>query len=710
MTSPLQLCGPCQTAIRTNRIADIKGPQNKPSNNSLSSGWECALCTTIADERRHDWKEPEKGILRYLQSKIHPLTDSTNGSGLHNRRRSTASDAPSPPISDIGDLLLVSSRTKRSECRFEAEDVDDLKYTPEPTYPVRVIPEKKIDPDLVRDWLSYCERNHEACVQRHSSTGSTLLLIDVQRRCLVSTNAARYFALSYVWGKTEQFLLKEANMEELQKENALRNHWSQIPPVLQDAITFVASLSEQYLWVDTLCIVQDSPKRQAWFSRMNEIYEGAVCTLAATEATDATCHLPGVGLNSRVLKSLGQVSALKIARRRPDLATACIKSTHERRAWTFQERTLSTRCLYFLNEQVHFQCQEAVWSEDRYEYFEQHFGTDYIHPSLQWIRGHSGLADLEKFQAYARLVTQYSKKHLSYSWDRLNAFSGFTSHFQEEWGWGFTSGVPLSCLDMALLWAPTVSSLERVGLDGNETYLPTWTWAGWLGGVSFRLAPDYQRKPAFCKFGITTGESVKIHQMPLDDDDEENTQWNARALLEDEQIANFGKEGDIYFAHLGQFRIANLLIFWTETILESSIPRKGTQILLQKFYGENTLNRHAYRLYGSEGPAGLLVHKAFALKKDCQYEYILISSDAYAKSSGQEFISALHDEVLDEETDGFNFDNIECKHYNKAPGQRMYIMLVKTTRAGYQERVAVGWIHAEAWREAKPERKRICLG
>lgn len=44
-------------------------------------------------------------------------------------------------------------------------------------------------------------------------------------------------------------------------------------PVVTSAMMFVKQLGEPFLWVDTLCIIQDSPDRQAYLSRVNELYK-----------------------------------------------------------------------------------------------------------------------------------------------------------------------------------------------------------------------------------------------------------------------------------------------------------------------------------------------------------------------------------------------------------------------------------------------------
>jgi hypothetical protein len=70
----------------------------------------------------------------------------------------------------------------------------------------------------------------------------------------------------------------------------------QLPAAIVDAIALVADIGERYLWVDSLCIVQDDgDHKQAAINQMNLIYQNALLTIIAAEGTDANAGLPGVG-------------------------------------------------------------------------------------------------------------------------------------------------------------------------------------------------------------------------------------------------------------------------------------------------------------------------------------------------------------------------------------------------------------------------------
>jgi hypothetical protein len=81
-------------------------------------------------------------------------------------------------------------------------------------------------------------------------------LIDVERLCVIEAPfRCRYFALSYVWGDFPTFQCKTENVASLREQNSFSKFT--IPRTIQDAITLVSSIGERYLWVDTVCIIQD---------------------------------------------------------------------------------------------------------------------------------------------------------------------------------------------------------------------------------------------------------------------------------------------------------------------------------------------------------------------------------------------------------------------------------------------------------------------
>jgi hypothetical protein len=532
------------------------------------------------------------------------------------------------------------------------------------------VPKRQIDRSLVSHWFTHCETNHSVCAGQIRESSLAIILIDVKRKCLISATAARYFALSYVWGGIDQLLLVESNFSKLQKDGALGDQCREIAPVLKDAMAFVESLSELYLWVDTLCIIQDSPDHHIYLSQMDQIYHGAVCTLVAVDGVDAMSPLPGVRPDTRVLSHFDKTATLELVRKRTDLACVFKGSIYNRRAWTFQEHILSRRCLYFTNELLYFQCLQVVWSEDQFESREQPFCTDGVHMSLQWIGQKRSDLWVDKFRAYTLLVKHYSEKLLSYSSDRLNAFMGISSGLEREWGWGFAAGLPMPMFDRALLWTPTTKTAQRIVGDGKNQYLPSWSWVAWSESIHYPIIFSALRTLVIESLAITSTEKVTIFKVSVGN--ELLPLFHTAKLITNAPVA----ETDDLHGLCGvspQLRdISNLLIFWTETLAGNSFPIKRiANPKTTRMFDHTIFNLFIYRLLGPRGEVGLLTcseELPTELDKSCQY--ILIRSDIYT----------------------------------------VYIMLTRDTERGYAERIAIGDMDENAWVGAGSTRRRICLG
>jgi hypothetical protein len=104
-------------------------------------------------------------------------------------------------------------------------------------------------------------------------------------------------ALSYVCGFAPNFRLARANRSRLMQYEGLRpiQALGQLPMTIGDAITLSQRLKIRYLWIDSLCLIQDDPEDlERGIRVMNHIYERAFITISAAYGYDADARLPGV--------------------------------------------------------------------------------------------------------------------------------------------------------------------------------------------------------------------------------------------------------------------------------------------------------------------------------------------------------------------------------------------------------------------------------
>lgn len=167
-----------------------------------------------------------------------------------------------------------------------------------------------------------------------------------------------YVALSHVWGGEISYKLKMKLLEGWTRSIDV----NELPRIFQDAITVTRNLGLRYLWIDALCIVQDSPKDwQQESSRMGSVFKNAFLTLA-TSATaqsqngfltrESTCRS---SLRLETLSANGQSCGYEYLRRE-----VTPQGEINTRGWCLQENILSTRILTFTPDECFSNVEEST--------------------------------------------------------------------------------------------------------------------------------------------------------------------------------------------------------------------------------------------------------------------------------------------------------------------------------------------------------------
>ncbi|KAJ8133260.1 hypothetical protein O1611_g364 [Lasiodiplodia mahajangana] len=231
-----------------------------------------------------------------------------------------------------------------------------------------------------RTWVDDCVHHHPLChaTDSHQLEYPSRLLFVVPnpkvpggppKIRLESIDKSRprvkYLALSHCWGGASPFKLKHANFEECSKNIDYQN----VSKNIQDAVQVVQNLGFSYLWVDSLCIIQDCYhdwKREG--SKMGDIYAGAFATIASTGAatSDGGCfHERAMSSLKPCQVGISSSEALLLIRRDDisDFRRSVDHAPLNQRGWVLQERLLSHRILHFGADMMYWECAQRSASE-----------------------------------------------------------------------------------------------------------------------------------------------------------------------------------------------------------------------------------------------------------------------------------------------------------------------------------------------------------
>ncbi|KAH7310773.1 heterokaryon incompatibility protein-domain-containing protein [Stachybotrys elegans] len=390
----------------------------------------------------------------------------------------------------------------------------------------------------VQQCLSQCDASHKLCNQAGPEPSLPSRVLDVgflpsdPTKLLVTGKAitGRYICLSHRWGTTGDAHPAWHTLADRLESHQRGLDWEALPLVFQDAIGFTRKLGIRYLWIDSLCIVQDD--RDDWAregSEMASIYSNAYLTLAAARSEGSASSMFASLDPKFTLRPLSLPESVKAAQGFDSVDDHGVFVRHSlthmarptigrdtgiqpfpllRRGWVFQERFLSPRTVYFGPQEISWECVELsacqcsgssmmslsasspLWAQD---YAQQIPTPKLFHrPStLQQIARDRGKEEVAR--RWMILVQEYTQLDLTFDSDIFPALSGLVQAYSSVFQGRYCAGLWEEFLIEGLLWY-FHGTVEQWARPPRQWRAPSWSWASVLGPVEFLAKTSLSEK------------------------------------------------------------------------------------------------------------------------------------------------------------------------------------------------------------------------
>ncbi|KAI1104406.1 heterokaryon incompatibility protein-domain-containing protein [Jackrogersella minutella] len=367
-----------------------------------------------------------------------------------------------------------------------------------------------------------------------------------------------------------------------------------LPKTIVDAIELTKEMGVDHLWIDRLCVVQDSDADKAvQIPQMDLIYSRATLTIVAVSGAtlDGLAGINGTNrtISQKVARVADEFSLMDVLQ----LDQSYQDSRWTTRGWTFQEGLCSSRTLIITSTQVFWSCESAKYCESiAFEDFPTTVApNDIVFNVLSGHRvfGEFGGSNNFAYEELNSMIKSYCGRKLTVQADMLDAFTGVLRRVAVNTGHEFYWGHSVSVrFDESLAWFNIVwyrdqewpkqdlparrRELHRVQSSNGDVHLiqfPSWSWLGWnhVLGISRAAPRQVMLEPELeitrlsldgkaMKLGST--EEKKLESVSRIDmcgiDRSTSARWKGDTAI-DPSLRHTDRDGD--------FRDSGHLLFWT---------------------------------------------------------------------------------------------------------------------------------------------------
>lgn len=445
---------------------------------------------------------------------------------------------------------------------------DELQKGLDERYNFRVWRPLKNPLEFVRKCVKKCETEHgsqcrgsssqqpSACqvlptrVIDVSGQGATVRLIETTSTSYKPHLSGQYCALSHAWGPPGSETLPATTT----KKNLVQRRQgiliSDLSKTFQEAIEITRSIGIEYLWIDSLCILQDDLtdwEREA--KEMKSVYMNSYLTIAATGARDGS---QGCLFSSEregrvpipLWKGQSEASPLFLRKSVPvKTGSDWYLGPLQYRAWITQEWILSTRLLHCCRTELIWKCEQEEKSESGISYdLTQH--------------------TLDLGPEWRETVSLYTHRSLTKITDRLTAMQGVFDEMSKRFNTGCAFGILMKDACRELLWKPSKKTCRPQELA--DLGIPSWSWGSVVGGIqpyllwdSFVFTISLPFSGVDFEFSSEISKDLLVHcrhPFPLEQPLSSLSKYKPRLHLDED---------------LGNQRVDNIMVFILPTIVHN---------------------------------------------------------------------------------------------------------------------------------------------
>jgi hypothetical protein len=414
----------------------------------------------------------------------------------------SAADANLENMSRLGVVYVTTKDACNADSYRESQEGSSSARLPRPRVEDRTDSQSSFM--LIAAWLSQCQHYHSTCNSHLDPSWAPTRLIDVLpfedtqklRLCIMAAGHnesswnIQYTTLSHRWDSdsSSQLKLTRGNLVHLCSDIELLS----LPQTFVDAIQITRKLGIRYLWIDSLCIIQDD--EDDWTHEaalMDRVYMNGLLNISAAGAEESSqgCFFRRDPSRVDLMPTTappGRQGSWRIARANFWMQGVEWASLNKR-GWVLQERVLSRRVLHFAKEQVFWECRQLRASESLLWGIERGLcgvgilGDAHVKDLVpgQDLVDYGDQAKWMEFDFWQRIVEMYTSCDLTFRKDKLVALSGISRQFHALIGSDYAAGLWRDHLPHELLWNTTN------GFRPEGYVAPSWSWASVEGAVKY---------------------------------------------------------------------------------------------------------------------------------------------------------------------------------------------------------------------------------